>query len=161
MPLRILVVCTGNICRSPSAEGVFRGMAAARGMGGAIAFESAGTSDWHVGEPRTDLAVIEAARRGHDLSDLRARQVDPADLDRFDLILGMDAGHVAKLGRMADAASPGGRAEIALFLAATAEPHRDVPDPYGLGEAAYRHSLDLIEEGCAAWLDRLRNEGRA
>ena len=161
VPSRILVVCTGNICRSPSAEGVFRAMATTRGLNGAITFDSAGTSDWHVGEPPTDLAVIEAARRGYALGDLRARQLGQADLTRFDLILGMDSGHIAKLHRMAQGAGSGDVAEIALFLAATGEPERDVPDPYGLGEAAYRHSLDLIEHGCAAWLDRLVEEGRA
>lgn len=161
VPLRILVVCTGNICRSPSAEGVFRAMAAARGLSGAIAFDSAGTSDWHVGEPPTDLAVIEAARRGYALDDLRARQFEDADLTRFDLILGMDSGHIAKLHRIGERVGLGAGAEIALFLAATNAPERDVPDPYGLGEAAYRRSLDLIEQGCAAWLDRLVEEGRA
>lgn len=158
-PFTILMVCTGNICRSPSAEGVMRAMAAARGVGEALRIDSAGTSGWHIGEPPDPPAVQAAAARGYDLTPLRARQVASADFRRFDLILAMDHGHYAKLERLR---GPDAVAELALFMDAVerSDLPREVFDPYGRGPAAFGQCLDLIEAGAAAWLDRLAREGR-
>lgn len=158
-PFTILMVCTGNICRSPSAEGVMRAMAAARGVGDVLHIDSAGTSDWHVGEPPDPPAVQAAAARGYDLTPLRARQVASADFRRFDLILAMDHGHYAKLTRLR---GPDAGAELALFMAAVerSDLPQEVFDPYGMGPGAFGQCLDMIEAGAAAWLDRLAREGR-
>ena len=158
-PFSILLVCTGNICRSPSAEAVMRAMAEARGLGEAVRIDSAGTSNWHIGEPPDPPAVRAAAGRGYDLTPLRARQVVSADFLRFDLILAMDHGHYAKLERLREADAP---AQLALYMAARERPDlpEEVFDPYGMGPAAFGRCLDLIEAGAASWLDRLVAEGR-
>ncbi|MCR9222274.1 MAG: low molecular weight phosphotyrosine protein phosphatase [Alphaproteobacteria bacterium] len=153
--LRILFVCTGNICRSPSAEGVFRHMLAAEGLSDRIAADSCGMAGYHVGEPPTRAAQRAAAARGYDLSALRARRFERPDVARFDLLLAMDAGHHAQLLR----AAPGAAGErIALFLDAAPEVGRaDVPDPYYGGADEYEYALDLIEAGCRGWIGRLRD----
>lgn len=152
-PTRILFVCTGNICRSPSAEGVFAKLAAQAGPAAHVEIDSCGLASFHVGEAPTGTAQKAAARRGYDLSALRARQFERADFDRFDLILAMDGGHEAQLRRLArdDQAR-----KIALFLAAAPDcGAREVPDPYYGGPEDYEHALDLIEAGCRGWLNRL------
>lgn len=158
-PFRILMVCTGNICRSPSAEGVMRAMAEARGLQASLEIDSAGTSNWHVGEPPDPPAIKAASRRGYDLSTLRARQASASDFARFDLILAMDRGHFAKMDRLRGA-GPG--AALSLFMAAVddADVPEEVFDPYGMGPDAFDRCLDLIEAGASAWLDRLQREGR-
>ncbi len=158
-PFSILLVCTGNICRSPSAEGVMRAMAAARGLGEVLRMDSAGTSSWHVGEPPDPPAIRAAAARGYDLTPLRARQAVSADFQRFDLILAMDHGHYAKLERLRQTDAP---AQLALYMAAVdrADLPEEVFDPYGMGPGAFGQCLDLIEAGAAAWLDRLVREAR-
>lgn len=152
-PTRLLFVCTGNICRSPSAEGVFRQMAAAAGLAERVETDSCGLASYHVGEAPTRAAQEAASARGYDLSTLRARQFERADFDRFDLILAMDGGHEAQLRRMAQGDQA---ARIALFLAVAPDAAvREVPDPYYGGAAEYEHALDLIEAGCRGWIDRL------
>ncbi len=151
-PIRILFVCTGNICRSPSAEGVFRHMARAAGLDGQVETDSCGLAGWHVGSPPTGTAQQIAQARGYDLSDLRARAFDDRDFDRFDLILAMDDGHHAQLMRRAgEAHAP----KVAMFLEAADAGRGDVPDPYYGGREDYEYALDLIEAGCRGWLARL------
>ncbi len=150
----VLFVCTGNICRSPTAHGVFRHMVAEAGLDGRVEIDSCGTHGYHVGDPPDPRAIETAARRGFDIADLRARAIDPHDFDRFDLLLAMDRGHL----RMLDAMTPAGaHGAIRLFLdVMPAGGPSDVPDPYYSGQAAFDHALDLIEQASALWLDRVR-----
>ena len=150
---RILFVCTGNICRSPTAEGVLRHKAAQAGRGGAFEIESAGLARYHIGDPPDARAQRQAATKGYDLSDQRARAVAPDDFQRFDLLLGMDHGHVRDLGRLA----PEGAGErIRLFLDfAPGLEGRDVPDPYYGDMEDYALALDLIERGVEGLLAAL------
>jgi protein-tyrosine phosphatase len=143
----ILFVCTGNICRSPTAEGVFRSLAQKAGF--ELRIESAGLGDWHVGQAPDERAQHHARQRGYELSAQRARQVRRRDFEEFDLILAMDAGHLRELQQMAPAKH---RAKIRLFVA-----DRDVPDPYYGGPAGFEHVLDLVEAQCASLLDELRD----
>jgi protein-tyrosine phosphatase len=142
----ILFVCTGNICRSPTAEGVFRSLAEKAGLD--LRIESAGLGDWHVGQPPDERAQHHAKGRGYDLSAQRARQVRLRDFDDFDLILAMDRGHLRALERMAP---PKHRARIRLFAA-----DRDVPDPYYGGADGFEQVLDLVEDQCASLLEELK-----
>lgn len=150
----VLFVCTGNICRSPTAEGVFRAMAERDGLAAGFHVDSAGTYDGHVGEPPSREAVRAAARRGYDIADLRARRVVPEDLRRFDHVLAMDSGHLRALRRLAPR---GLQDKPRLFLGLAPQLGlSDVPDPWYGTAADYEHALDLIEAGCAALLEHLR-----
>ena len=141
----VLFVCTGNICRSPTAEAVLRHQAEAAGI--ELHVESAGTGRWHIGCPPDERAQRHAKGRGYDLSRLRARQVEPFDFERFDLIVALDRGHLRELQRMAP---PGRRDRIRLLL-----PERDVPDPYYGGPEGFEHVLDLVEAACRDLLREL------
>lgn len=143
----ILFVCTGNICRSPTAEAVLRHLARKECID--LRIESAGLGDWHVGDPPDERAQQHARNRGYDLSAQRARQVRPRDFEEFDLILAMDRGHLHALERMAP---PGHRAKIRLFAAG-----QDVPDPYDGGPEGFEHVLDLVEARCRALIDEMRD----
>ena len=152
--IRVLFVCTGNICRSPTAEGVFRHLVAEHGLDGRIEADSAGMYAYHLGEPPDERARAAALRRGVDLSDQRARKVRRRDFDDFDLILAMDSGHHAELMSMAPAGSEN---RVAMFLEFA--PHlgaADVPDPYYGGGAGFEQVLDLIEGGASALLDHIK-----
>jgi protein-tyrosine phosphatase len=138
----ILFVCTGNICRSPTAEGVLRSLCEKAGI--ELRIESAGLGDWHVGDPPDERAQHHARSRGYDLSAQRARQVRPRDFAEFDLILAMDRGHLRALQRIAP---PAHHAKIRLFAA-----DQDVPDPYYGGPEGFEQVLDLVEERCRALL---------
>ena len=142
----VLFVCTGNICRSPTAEAVLRHLAAKEGIELHIA--SAGIGDWHVGAAPDDRAQHHARKRGYDLSALRARQVTPRDFDEFDLVLAMDRGHLRALERMAP---PALRHKLRLFVAG-----RDVPDPYYGGAEGFEQVLDLVEAACRDLLRELK-----
>ena len=143
----VLFVCTGNICRSPTAEAVLRHLAAEEGIDLRIA--SAGIGDWHVGSAPDKRAQHHAKGRGYDMSALRARQVRPSDFAEFDLILAMDGGHLQALQRMAP---PGQRHKVRLFIAG-----RDVPDPYYGGPAGFEQVLDLVEAACRDLLQELKS----
>ncbi len=155
-PFSILVVCTGNICRSPTAEGVLRAAAKRRGM--AVRVASAGTHDYHVGEAPDARAVKHAGKRGYDLSALRASQVEAADFARHDYILAMDRGHLRWLKSIAPAHA---RARVDLFLDASASwKGEDVPDPYYGGPEGFERVLDMVEEAAERWLDRIEATSR-
>lgn len=152
--LSVLFVCTGNICRSPTAEGVFRHLVTADGRGSSFHIDSAGTQGFHAGESPDPRASFTAARHGVDLTVLRARAVTKADLSRFGLVLAMDGTHLDHLNRLA-ARTPGASAEIALFLDYAGMGWADVPDPYyGSGEG-FEQVFDLIHLGCTRVLKRL------
>lgn len=143
---RVLFVCTGNICRSPTAEGVFRHLVDTRGLAGRIETDSAGIGAWHIGEPPDARSQQTALARGIDLSDQRARAVRPDDFDRFDLILAMDSGHYQSLDRANSGGSTGSAAKIRLFMDYAPETGiADVPDPYyGAGDG-FARVFDMIE----------------
>lgn len=157
--MKVLFVCTGNICRSPTAEGVFLHRAASAGLAETVTADSAGVSAEERGNPPDRRAVRTAATRGYRLPDRRARRIEPADYHSFDLLLGMDRGHVARMGQMSP---PGATARIELFLAYAPETGlQDVPDPwYGDGHD-FARALDLIEAGVDGLIARiLRDHGR-
>ena len=141
----ILFVCTGNICRSPTAEAVLRHLAREKSL--ELRIESAGLGDWHVGDPPDERAQHHAKNRGYDLSAQRARQVRAEDFERFDMILAMDRGHLRALQKLAPAHH---HAKIRLFVEG-----RDVPDPYYGGPDGFEKVLDLVEAHCQRLLQEL------
>ena len=153
MTIGVLFVCTGNICRSPMAEGAFRSMARRAGLESAFTIDSAGTYEGHAGEPPSPPAIRAAARRGYDIMGLRARQLIAADIARFDYVLAMDRGHLAALSRMA----PPGFADRLRMFTSFGPPNGvvDVADPYGGSGRDYERALDLIESGCQGLLEVL------
>lgn len=152
--VRVLFVCLGNICRSPTAEGVFRGVVERAGLLTHIEIDSAGTHAYHLGEPPDARAQEAARRRGIELGGLRGRKATRADIERFDYILAMDEENLAHL----QAISPTGLDEkIRLFLEfAPDRPEREVPDPYFGGEHGFERVLDMIEEAAHGLLAHLR-----
>lgn len=153
-PPRLLFVCLGNICRSPSAEGVVRARAAEAGI--AVVTDSAGTGDWHVGSPPYGPMIDAAAARGIDISDLRARQVTATDFTDFDLILAMDDDNLANVERLRPY---GSETPVKLFMDYAPEAGtRVVPDPYYTRD--FDGALDLIEQAAAGVLDAVAG-GRA
>ncbi len=151
---RILMVCMGNICRSPTAEGVLRQKLAAAGLAGRVEVDSAGTHAYHVGNPPDERSQRHALRRGVDLSAQRARQVEAADFERFDLLLAMDWDNLALL----EDACPDPRYRSRLCLLMSYAPGAGsevVPDPYVGGPAAFEQVLDLVERACDGLVDGL------
>lgn len=141
--MHVLFVCTGNICRSPTAEGVFRHFAAEAKLD--VFADSAGTRGFHFGHRPDRRSVRTAAARGIDLGDQRARKVEKADFETFDLIVALDNGHLRRLERLQPANAP---ARVSLLLDFTPDrAGEDVPDPYYGGEDGFEHALDLIEAG--------------
>lgn len=153
---RVLFVCTGNICRSPTAAGVFGRLVADAGLADRIASDSAGTHGYHVGDPPDARTQAAARRRGYDLSGLRARKVAREDFHRFDLLLAMDRQHQAILGRLAPP-STGHKVRLMMGFARGAA-YDEVPDPYYGGPEGFELVLDLLEDAAAGLLERLRLE---
>lgn len=150
---RILFVCTGNICRSPTAEGVLLHRLKNRDPGLIAHVDSAGTSGYHTGHAPDPRTIEAAFRRGYDLSPLRARQVQLQDFTDFELILAMDRSHYAALAQMADETA---RERVKMFLDfAPGAAGRDVPDPYYGSSADFEHVLDLVEQGVDGLLNYL------
>jgi len=141
--VKILFVCLGNICRSPTAEAVFRTLASREAPELRIVIDSAGTADYHVGCAPDERAQQAARRRGYEMSTLRARRVEPADFERFDLILAMDSANLSALKRSAPQAA---HERLRLFLEFAPQAQvLEVPDPYYGGVNGFEEVLDLIE----------------
>ena len=156
MTKRILFVCMGNICRSPTAEGVFKHFVRQANLGHRIEVDSAGTHGYHVGESPDSRTQRAAASRGYDLSDMRARKVAPQDLDYFDLVLAMDRHNIDSLSRIVP---PEHRKKVRLFMDYAQNFDDDeVPDPYyGLGHG-FDLVLDMVEDASRGLLDVLTKE---
>jgi protein-tyrosine phosphatase len=154
MTLKVLFVCLGNICRSPTAEGVLRAIAAREFPDVTLEIDSAGTADYHVGEPPDRRSVAAARRRGYDLAGLRARLVRDEDFNRFDFVLAMDRANLAELERRRP---PDARARLALFLEFAPDAGvAEVPDPYYGGIEDFERVLDLCELAARGLLSRLK-----
>jgi protein-tyrosine phosphatase len=152
--MKVLFVCLGNICRSPTAEGVLRAIAAREFPELNLEIDSAGTADYHVGKPPDRRTVAAGRRRGYDLAGLRARQVRPDDFQRFDLLLAMDRANLAELESRRLA---GATAEVALFMGyAPGNEYDEVPDPYYGGVEDFERVLDLCEAASRGLLARLK-----
>ena len=151
--MKVLFVCLGNICRSPTAEGIFRQYVEQAGLSDKITIDSAGTADWHIGktpDPRTQAA---AAQRGYDLSMLRGRQAQAEDFATFDLVLAMDKSNLSNLQAIQPANS---KAELALYLPRFGISPDEVPDPYYGGEDGFELVLDMLEQASQVLLDELK-----
>lgn len=153
MSTRILMVCLGNICRSPLAEGVFRHLVDSAGLSEDFTVDSAGTGGWHVGNPPHQGSIDIALARGIDIRNQRSRQVQPAELEHWDWIIAMDESNHANLLRM------GAPAERTRLLLSFIPPgyRRGVPDPYY--EGGFDRVLELVESGCTHLLDFIQNQG--
>ena len=149
---RVLFVCMGNICRSPTAEGVFRHFVAEASLDDRIETDSAGTHAYHVGEPPDRRAVAAAERRGISLDGIRARRVTESDYDQFDYIIAMDSDNLASLK---DDEPDNARASIHLFLEFAEIAATEVPDPYYGGAAGFERVLDLVENASRGLLGTL------
>jgi protein-tyrosine phosphatase len=151
--MRVLFVCLGNICRSPTVEGVFRDIARREFPRLTVTADSAGTANYHVGEPPDRRAIAAARRRGYDLSMLRAREVDGSDFTEFDLLLAMDGDNLAALRARAPSEAT---ARIGLFLQYAPDARRtDVPDPYYGAADGFDLVVDLAESGARGLLSAL------
>ncbi|NVB42247.1 low molecular weight phosphotyrosine protein phosphatase [Pseudenhygromyxa sp. WMMC2535] len=154
--LSVCFVCLGNICRSPTAEGVFIHLVEAAGLSGRVRIDSAGTGGWHAGERADRRARLEGQRRGIALPSL-AREVQPEDFADFDWLLAMDRANLRDLEAMAPA---GARAKLALFRSfdPQAPEGAEVPDPYYGGDEGFAEVFDMCEAAAAGLLERLRPE---
>jgi protein-tyrosine phosphatase len=148
----ILFVCMGNICRSPTAEGVFRYHVEGAGLAEYVEIDSAGTHAYHVGEPADHRARAAAERRGMSLEGIRARRVSSDDFERFDYILAMDEDNLA---RLEDEAPEEHRHKLRLFLEFSQTGEREVPDPYYGGAAGFERVLDLVDAASRGLLEAL------
>lgn len=150
---KVLFVCTGNICRSPTAEGVFRELARREGIVEKMHVDSAGTHGYHEGEPPDSRSIITAKQNGVDLSGQTARRLRLDDFTEFDLILAMAQSHYDFMDRIRP---EGSKAELALFLNfLPGFEHQDVPDPWFGHEDGFQHVFDLVHSGCEVLLDHI------
>ena len=153
-PVKVLFVCTGNICRSPTAEGVFKSVVEKAGLADRINSDSAGTGDYHIGEAPDPRAQSAALGRGYDLSPLCARQVSSSDFREFDYVLAMDETNLRQLRRLCPPEHAG---KIELFMAFAGEGRAcEVPDPYYGGTRGFERVLDMVEEAARGLLEHLR-----
>jgi len=144
----------GNICRSPTAEGVFRHVVEEAGLSGHILIDSAGTHAYHIGEPADRRARAAAERRGMSLEGIKARRIESADFERFDFVLAMDHDNLRLLS---DQAGDEYQERLGLFLEFAAGDEDEVPDPYYGGAAGFERVLDLVEEASRGLLETLRS----
>jgi protein-tyrosine phosphatase len=155
--VRLCFVCLGNICRSPTAEGIMTALVADAGLASHIELDSAGTGAWHVGEPADERARAEARRRGIVLTS-RARAFHPGDFYRFDLVLAMDERNLRDLHDLAPETALRDRARLLrTFDPASAPPDLDVPDPYYGGATGFADVFDLLDAACRGLLDHVRS----
>lgn len=150
----VLFVCMGNICRSPTAEAVFRARVEEAGLSGQILIDSAGTHDYHIGDPPDTRTQRTAKQRGYDMSGLRGRQVEMMDFTRFDYVLAMDRANLAILQRLCPQAQ---HERLGLFLEyASRHDEREVPDPYYGGTDGFERVLDMVEDAAEGLLGHIR-----
>jgi protein-tyrosine phosphatase len=157
--VRVCFVCLGNICRSPTAEGVMRALVERAGLAGHIEIDSAGTGAWHVGEPADERARAAAARRGFQLDSV-ARQVTRADFDRFDYLVAMDQDNLRALERMAPDRAARGKARLLRSFDPDSSRGAPVPDPYYGGDDGFEEVLDICEAACRALIEHIAREHR-
>ncbi len=151
--IKVLFICMGNICRSPTAEAVFRHYVESAGLADCISIDSAGTHDYHIGDPPDARAQRAAQQRGYDMSKLRGRQVGEDDFRRFDYVLAMDRTNLAILHRITPADSD---IQARLFLEyARHYTEREVPDPYYGGADGFEHVLDMVEDAAQGLLEEI------
>ncbi len=149
---KVLFVCLGNICRSPTAHGVFEQLVEQRALAQRIAVDSAGTANWHAGKAPDSRSMQAARKRGYELNALRARQARVQDFDEFDVILAMDNNNLQDLRELCPSHFTG---HLGLFLDFAKDGETEVPDPYHGGEEGFERVLDLVEdasEGLLAFL---------
>lgn len=152
--VKVLFVCMGNICRSPTAHGVFRNIVAEAGLADRIEVDSAGTHAYHVGEPPDARAMSTARKRGIDLSDLRARSASRSDFEKFDYVLAMDSENLEVLRRLCPR---GQERKLRLFLDFAPDlGRREVPDPYYGGPMGFERVFDMVEEAARGLLEEIR-----
>lgn len=155
-PIAVLFVCTGNICRSPIAEGVFRKLVAEAGLAERITVDSAGMIDFHAGHAPDPSGQAVAARHGYDIAGQSARRIDKRDFARFDYVVALDRGHHRQLMALRP---EGSEARLRLMMEfAPGFGTLDVPDPYGGAEGEFEQALRMIEAGTAGLLEAIRAE---
>ena len=158
-PLRVLVVCLGNICRSPMAEGALRARIEAARLGHRITVDSVGTGGWHVGEPPDPRSIATAARHGVDISGLRARKLHARDYRDFDRLLCADLDNLAEVRRRAPDAAAAARASLLLDWAGQGS-DAEVPDPYTGGDHDFEQVWALVDDAARAIVDRVATPAR-
>ena len=154
-PFRILFVCMGNICRSPTAHGVFRKKVADAGLAEVIEVDSAGTHNYHPGSPPDRRSQAYAAKRGYDFADLRARQIRSADFELYDLILAMDEENLATVNADCPSLYRGKIRRLTEYCLRFVDSD-EVPDPYYGGAQGFERVLDLVEDACDGLMQRLK-----
>jgi protein-tyrosine phosphatase len=153
--VKVLFVCMGNICRSPTAEGYFKHIVENAGLSDKISTASAGTHAYHIGSPPDNRAQAAASKRGIDLSSLRGRKVESADFSHFDYVLAMDSSNYTDLESVAG----GDTTKLFMFLEfAESYSEKEVPDPYYGGDQGFEHVLDLIEDASQGLLNDIREK---
>lgn len=151
----ILFVCMGNICRSPTAHGVFQHKINHHGLSNQVRVDSAGTHNYHPGSPPDNRSQAHASKRGYDLSDLRARQISDSDFENYDLILAMDWDNLALIQAECPSEHQGKVRRLTEFCLKHESPV--VPDPYYGGKDGFEHVLDLVEDACEGLVRHVRN----
>lgn len=155
----VLFVCLGNICRSPTAHGVFEKLLSESELSDSVTVDSAGTAAWHIGKAPDRRSIAMAKTKGYELAHLRARQVTEIDFYEFDYILAMDDSNYSDLAAIQPV---DGKADLRMFLSFAAnQPITEVPDPYYNGEESFREVVSLVETACHGLLDHLRTERTA
>ena len=158
MTIKVLFVCMGNICRSPTAEAVFRHYVEREGLAGQIQIDSAGTHDYHIGDAPDSRTQLAAQRRGYDMSQLRGRQVEVGDFACLDYVLAMDE---ANLSILQDLRPRDAQSHLGLFLEfAESRSEREVPDPYYGGADGFERVLDMVEDAAAGLLRHIRLDNK-